>query len=91
MQKQTIPLHVESTTFHFVWKAQRPPCVDVISSTHLVWEIISVSLKINISTLLYQLKTKDSYIKSRLINEIETNPGPGEKLRIITINCRRLG
>jgi exonuclease III len=33
----------------------------------------------------------DNYIKSRLINDIETNPGPGEKLRIITINCRGLG
>jgi hypothetical protein len=32
----------------------------------------------------------DYYIKARLINDIETNPGPGEKLKIITINCRGL-
>ncbi len=31
------------------------------------------------------------YIKARLINDIETNPGPGEKLKIITINSRGLG
>jgi hypothetical protein len=34
---------------------------------------------------------RDNYIKSKLINDIETNPGPGEKLKIITINCRGLG
>jgi len=33
----------------------------------------------------------DNYIKSKLINDIETNPGPGEKLKIITIKCRGLG
>jgi hypothetical protein len=25
------------------------------------------------------------------MNDIETNPGPGEKLRVVTINCRGLG
>jgi len=32
-----------------------------------------------------------NYIKSKLMNDIETNPGPGEKLRVVTINCRGLG
>jgi hypothetical protein len=32
-----------------------------------------------------------NYIKSKLMNDIETNPWPGEKLRVVTINCRGLG
>jgi hypothetical protein len=30
-------------------------------------------------------------VKSNLLHDIETNPGPGEKIKIITINCRGLG
>ncbi len=32
-----------------------------------------------------------SNVKSNLMHDIETNPGPAVKLKIITINCRGLG
>jgi hypothetical protein len=32
-----------------------------------------------------------SNVKNNLMHDIESNPRPGEKLKIITINCRGLG
>jgi hypothetical protein len=75
--------------------------VDKNSSTHLVWEENSVSITISIIIKTTPIKKNQllnnslthikKYIKSKLMNDIETNPGPGEKLRVVTINCRGLG
>ncbi len=77
--------------------------VDKSFSTHLVWEEVSISKLTNFN---YYFKLDHSqykllsnldilhtinYIKFKLMNNIESNPGPGEKLKIVTFNCRGLG
>ena len=74
--------------------------------THLVWEEVSISKLTNFNdyskldhsqyNLLSKLSKLDTlhtinYIKFKLMNDIESNPGPGEKLKIVTLNCRGLG
>jgi hypothetical protein len=100
VRKHTIPPRVESTTFHFMWKAQHstscgkhiiplrvektlsissgqkifyPPCVG-----RYICLIKNYSIYHDIQLNLNQ-RHADNYIKSKLINDIETNPGPGEK------------
>jgi hypothetical protein len=80
--------------------------VDKSLSTHLVWEEVSISKLTNFNyyskldhsqyNLLSKLSKLDilhtiNYIKFKLMNDIESNPGPGEKLKIVTFNCRGLG
>ena len=56
---------------------------------------IQLSQKSDCKTLLTNSITSQrhqgSNIKHYLMHDIETNPGPGEKLKIITIHCRGLG
>jgi hypothetical protein len=79
-----IPLHVEKQLSTLCGQNSfYPPCVGrniCFIKNHYF----------NISLLNVNQRNIVNYIKSRLINDIETNPGPGEKLRIITINCRGL-
>jgi hypothetical protein len=43
------------------------------------------------SSTVTNLRHQCNNIKANLQNDIEANPGPGEKLQIITVNCRGLG
>jgi hypothetical protein len=93
--KQALPINLGNTIPTYM--------VGESLSTHLVWEEVSIS-KITIFNCFFQPYRTQSkltsnldilhtinYIKAKLMNDIESNPGPGEKLKIITLNCRGLG
>ena len=93
--KQALPINLGNTIPTYM--------VGESLSTHLVWEEVSFS-KLKIFNCFFQPYRTQSkltsnldilhtinYIKAKLMNDIESNPGPGEKLKIITLNCRGLG
>jgi hypothetical protein len=77
---------------HLVWtKFLFPPCVGTLfcfTKSKNLNPILTQSTKTKINT---SQRHQCSNIKSNLMHDIETNPGPGKKLKIITINCRGLG
>jgi hypothetical protein len=56
-------------------------------------QIRTQNYKVNSTTcsIVTNLRHLRNNIKANLQNDIEANPGPGEKLQIITLNCRGLG
>jgi len=82
--KQNIPPRVENKlstscgqSFLF------PPCVGTLSCFTKTKNLNPIQTKI-ITSQSHQC----SNVQSNLIHDIETNPGPGDKLKIIAINCR---
>jgi hypothetical protein len=93
--KTALPINLGNTITTYM--------VDESLSTHLVWEEVSIS-KLTIFNCCFKLDHTQNklisnldilhtinYIKMKLMNDIESNPGPGEKLKIVTLNCRGLG
>jgi hypothetical protein len=86
---------------HLAWtNLSFPPCMGILfcftkSNNNNNPILKQLSKKFDCKTSVTNTITSQRHLISNIINnlmyDIETNPGPGEKLKIITINCRGLG
>ena len=96
---QSIPPRVENKLSTLCGqKLSFPPCVGIIfcfTKSNNNPKPKKMSKKSDCKTLLTNTITSQrhlsSNIKNNLMHDMETNPGLGEKLKIITMNCRGLG
>jgi hypothetical protein len=98
--KLTIPPRVESLPSSLCeHNSFYPPCVGIhfcftnSNNTLIPIDLTQTHLdkKINLRHVITSNRHLSISIKTALLNDMETNPGTGEKLKIITMNCRWLG